>query len=152
MDAFSPVFELQTLYDEILARPERFPANVQRIHSLAQAERRRRQPIVDQSPLGQGRNALLSARKVIYVILSRNDTRTQLCATRFSCAQDFLERSARAHGKKRGPGRWLASQGLENLWLYTLESLHGDGIFYHKAVGPRLHFWARALEDPSRGL
>eukprot|EP00927_Polykrikos_kofoidii_P022146 TRINITY_DN20733_c0_g1_i1.p1 TRINITY_DN20733_c0_g1~~TRINITY_DN20733_c0_g1_i1.p1 ORF type:complete len:231 (+),score=24.56 TRINITY_DN20733_c0_g1_i1:74-766(+) len=149
--AFAPLHDLQAAYDEILAHPSRFPLHVQRVHHLAREEQRRRQEIVDQSSLGAGCEALFTARKVIYVITGRNDTRFQVCATRFSCAQDFLERFAKSHGKKRGFGRWLASHGFGNIFVYTVESLQSEQTPYNRIAHRRLKRWSEVLEDVQSG-
>lgn len=150
-ETYAPLHSLQQVYDEVLARPSRFPIHVRRVHQLAIEEQRRRQAVVDQSPLEGGCQALFTARKVIYVIIARSDSRLQLCATRFSCAQDFVERSARSHGKKRGLGRWLASQGYDNVLLYTVESLRSDQTPYGRIASRRLNHWSALLQDFHRG-
>merc|ERR1719195_584591 len=73
LSAYTPLFALQRTYDEIQTYPWRFPLHVRRLQSLAEAERARRQTVIDQSPLGIGRDTLFVARKEIYAILSRDD-------------------------------------------------------------------------------
>eukprot|EP00930_Biecheleria_cincta_P059627 TRINITY_DN45339_c0_g1_i1.p1 TRINITY_DN45339_c0_g1~~TRINITY_DN45339_c0_g1_i1.p1 ORF type:complete len:219 (-),score=42.87 TRINITY_DN45339_c0_g1_i1:2-571(-) len=159
--AYAPVRELQAAYDEVLARPWRFPAHVQRLHQLAEAEKLLRQPLVDQQCVGQGKDALFLARKVVYAIVGRDAPRFHVCVTKFTCAQDFIERSANelrrrtptssspAAAKRRRKGQasqGLALQGPEGLILYILESLESESIPFHRMSHKRLHHWASLLQ------
>eukprot|EP00971_Amphidinium_carterae_P281837 5594657-Amphidinium_carterae.1 len=153
MESYSSVYALQDTYDQVLTHPELFPPHIRRAHSLLTRERANRQRFVDQTPIEAGRNALFMARKVVYVIVARHDSRMQLCATRFSCAQDFVERASRAStARLRGDNRWLTVQGFDNLILLILESLDSERISYRQLAGPRLTYWADLLQDYSQGL
>eukprot|EP00931_Biecheleriopsis_adriatica_P094515 TRINITY_DN68154_c0_g1_i1.p1 TRINITY_DN68154_c0_g1~~TRINITY_DN68154_c0_g1_i1.p1 ORF type:complete len:257 (-),score=44.27 TRINITY_DN68154_c0_g1_i1:54-773(-) len=157
--AFAPIQELQAAFDEVLARPWRFPSHIQRLHHMAEAERCLRQPIVDQSSIAHGKSSLFAARKVVYAIVSRDNPRFQVCVTKFSCAQDFLERSSRelrrvfqgsavrppAKRRRGAASQGLALQGPEGLLIYALESLESDRISYHRVSHQRLHHWAGLL-------
>ncbi|CAE7266203.1 unnamed protein product, partial [Symbiodinium sp. CCMP2456] len=85
--ALKPVERLQEAFDEVFLRPWRFPVHVQRLHGLAEEERRRRASVVDQSAIAHGQRSLLEARKVVYAIVSRDSPHLQVCVTKVSCAQ-----------------------------------------------------------------
>eukprot|EP00933_Yihiella_yeosuensis_P074748 TRINITY_DN83786_c0_g1_i1.p1 TRINITY_DN83786_c0_g1~~TRINITY_DN83786_c0_g1_i1.p1 ORF type:complete len:225 (+),score=43.24 TRINITY_DN83786_c0_g1_i1:118-792(+) len=163
--AYVPLQELQAAYDEVLIRPWQFPPHVQRLHEIAESEQRLRQPFIDQGPLAHGQQTLLTARKVIYAIVGRSNPRFQICVTKFSCTQDFLERSAKElRAAMKGPtsrspakrrrgqaAQGLALEGPEALMLYALESLDSDHIPYHRISQQRLHHWAGLLQSVMSG-
>merc|ERR1712194_108330 len=162
---YGPIYELQAAYDELLVRPWRFPEHLQRIRQVVEAQRTERQALVDQSNLDAGCSALLTARMVVYAIVGRDNPRVQVCVTRYSCAQDFLERSAREAQKmlnrgSRPPKRrrgasaknGLVFQSPEGLLLIPLESLSSPALHYHKIANPRLHHWAELLHDLDTSL
>ncbi|CAE7925971.1 unnamed protein product, partial [Symbiodinium sp. KB8] len=147
-------------FDEVFLRPWRFPVHVQRLHDLAEAERRRRASVVDQSAIAHGQRSLLEARKVVYAIVSRDSPHLQVCVTKVSCAQDFLERAARELRATARGGSFtqsskhrygaaktgLAFQAPEGLLLYALESLESAELPYHRLSQQRLHHWAKLLQ------
>ncbi|CAE7824856.1 unnamed protein product [Symbiodinium microadriaticum] len=158
--ALKPVERLQEAFDEVFLRPWRFPVHVQRLHDLAEAERRRRASVVDQSAIAHGQRSLLEARKVVYAIVSRDSPHLQVCVTKVSCAQDFLERAARELRATARGGSFtqsskhrygaaktgLAFQAPEGLLLYALESLESAELPYHRLSQQRLHHWAKLLQ------
>ncbi|CAE7688043.1 unnamed protein product, partial [Symbiodinium necroappetens] len=125
-----------------------------------QAERRRRASVVDQSAIAHGQRSLLEARKVVYAIVSRDSPHLQVCVTKVSCAQDFLERAARELRATARGGSFtqsskhrygaaktgLAFQAPEGLLLYALESLESAELPYHRLSQQRLHHWAKLLQ------
>ena len=140
--ALGPMDQLQRTFDEVLVRPGRFPGHVQSLHWLAQEERQRRQRVVDQSNIGPGLQTLLRARKVVYAILSRDTAHVQVCVTRVSCGQDFLEQLS---GKKPGARRLAFSD--QGLLLYVLESVNSHEIPFHRLAEPRLLRWATKVRS-----
>ncbi|CAE7719557.1 unnamed protein product [Symbiodinium sp. CCMP2592] len=158
--ALKPVERMQEAFDEVFLRPWRFPVHVQRLHGLAEAERRRRASVVDQSAIAHGQRSLLEARKVVYAIVSRDSPHLQVCVTKVSCAQDFLERAARELRATARGGSFtqsskhrygaaktgLAFQAPEGLLLYALESLESAELPYHRLAQQRLHHWAKLLQ------
>lgn len=161
--AGAPLDQLQGTFDEVLLRPWRFPPHVQRLHGRAEAERQQRQDLVDQSAIGAQRQSLF-ARKVVYAIVGRESPHIQVCVTKYSCAQDFFERSvqelqrtARSHGsrntssgrRKNAAKSGLALQNPEGLLLYVLESLDSGDIPYHRICDLRLRHWAQLVRDLS---
>ncbi|CAK9094053.1 Uncharacterized protein SCF082_LOCUS44221 [Durusdinium trenchii] len=162
---WAPMEQLQATFDEVLLRPWRFPPHVQELHRMAVLERQQRQRVVDQAPVAAERQALL-ARKVVYCIMGRESPRVQVCVTKVSAAQDFMERSlhelqraaaAAQSGKLPKRRSNAAKSGLalehpENLLLYVLESLASPDIPYHRICQERLRHWALRVRDLSTDL
>eukprot|EP00397_Hematodinium_sp_SG-2012_P027792 GEMP01029227.1.p2 GENE.GEMP01029227.1~~GEMP01029227.1.p2 ORF type:complete len:212 (-),score=40.45 GEMP01029227.1:1485-2120(-) len=138
----------QATYDDILRREAAgYPDVVQRIHAIATKVRAERElEGVDQSRLAVDTNAVLSHRRVLYVMVARESA--VLCSTRQTASEDMLEITTRqwAFGSKKSTvGRWLREVGPENVYCYLLESLHS--VRFHQTEPIRRKWWERTLRD-----
>ncbi|CAD7948391.1 unnamed protein product [Amoebophrya sp. A25] len=130
---------------------------------IVQKQRQKRFHI-DQDCLKRGSNAVLQARKVIYLAIPENakigtpSDRVYLQASRQPAAVDLVAQLARARLQSGGGTRssatttrswWLNvfGKGGGDLTVLPLESLKSDTIFFGNIYEERVEFWRKILEE-----